>query len=159
MNTVDILKYGHQTVLTTLKDFPEAAWYTSGACGVWSVKDIMAHLASYEHLLVEVLSGFLEGGPTPYLEKWGTLGRKFNDNEVALRRENSMAEVLAEYNDTHAQVMALALRIPAEMYRQNGSLPWYGPEYDLDDFIVYTFYGHKREHSAQIAAFRDQLAY
>lgn len=158
MNTVDILKYGQQTVLKTLEGFSKAELNTPGACGIWSVKDIMAHLASYEHLLVEVLSGFLEGGPTPYLEKWGTLGHKFNDDEVALRQEKSMAEVLAEYNDTHAQAMALAPRIPAETYRQNGTLPWYGAEYDLDDFIVYTFYGHKREHSAQIAAFQDRLA-
>ena len=157
MNTVDILKYGQQTVLTTFKQFPEAEVNRPGACGVWSVKDIMAHLASYEHLLVEVLSGFLEGGSTPYLEKWGALGLKFNDDEVARRQEKSMADVLAEYNDTHTQAMALAPRIPAETYRQNGALPWYGEEYDLDDFIVYTFYGHKREHSAQIAAFRDQL--
>jgi hypothetical protein len=54
--------------------------------------------------------------------------------------------------------MTLAARISADVYRQNGTLPWYGSEYDLDDFIVYTFYGHKREHSAQIAAFRDWLA-
>jgi hypothetical protein len=27
----------------------------------------------------------------------------------------------------------------------------------MADFIVYTQYGHKREHSAQIAAFRDRL--
>ncbi len=41
--------------------------------------------------------------------------------------------------------------------KNSGPLPWYGPEYDLDDFIAYTFYGHKREHSAQIAAFADVL--
>jgi hypothetical protein len=158
MNTPDILKYGHQTVLGTFKDFPEAEWYTSGACGVWSVKDIIAHLASYEHLLVEILSGFLEGGPMPYLDKFGVLGPlQFNDVEVASRREKTMAEVLAEFNDTQRQVMALAFQVPAEKYRQNGILPWYGSDYDLDDFIVYTFYGHKREHSAQIAAFRDWL--
>jgi proline iminopeptidase len=29
-------------------------------------------------------------------------------------------------------------------------------EYALDDFIVYNYYGHKREHSAQIAVFRDR---
>jgi len=29
--------------------------------------------------------------------------------------------------------------------------------YALDDFLVYAYYGHKREHSAQIAAFRDRL--
>jgi hypothetical protein len=158
MNVVDVLKYGHQTVLMTLQDFPEAEWGTSGACGVWSVKDIMAHLASYEHMLIEVLSGFLSGGPTPTLEKMGAGLEQFNTDEVAGRRQRSMADVLAEYNDAHAQVMALAARIPAETYHQNGALPWYGAEYDLDDFIVYSFYGHKREHSAQIAAFRDHLA-
>ena len=46
MNAVDILKYGQQTVLHTLEEFPEAAVDTPGACGVWSVKDILAHLAS-----------------------------------------------------------------------------------------------------------------
>lgn len=158
MNTVDILKYGHQTVLATLEKFPEAGLNTPGACGIWSVKEIMAHLASYEHLLVEVFSGFLAGGPTPYLEKAGQGLLQFNDNEVALRRHETIADILAEFNDTHAQAMALAVRIPAETYQQNGTLPWYGPEYDLDDFIVYTFYGHKREHSAQIAAFNDVLA-
>jgi hypothetical protein len=65
---------------------------------------------------------------------------------------------LAEYQDAHSQTVALLAQIPAEARSQNGSLPWYGPDYDLDDFIVYTFYGHKREHSAQIAVFRDQLA-
>lgn len=158
MNAVDVLKYGQKTVLDTLKGFPEAEWDRPGACGVWSVKDIIAHLASYEHLLVEVLSGFLEGGPTPYMEKAGTGLQQFNDEEVAARRDQSMGNVLTELNDVHAQAITLAVRIPAETYHQNGTLPWYGPEYDLDDFIVYTFYGHKREHSAQIAAFFDFLA-
>jgi len=81
----------------------------------------------------------------------------FNDPAVAARKGTSVKEVLGEYNDTNAQVMSLATRIPVETFRQTGTLPWYGIEYALDDFIVYTQYGHKREHSAQIAAFRDQL--
>lgn len=52
--------------------------------------------------------------------------------------------------------MALVAQIPAETARLTGTLPWYGAEYALDDFVVYTFYGHKREHSAQIAVFRDR---
>ena len=30
--------------------------------------------------------------------------------------------------------------------------PWYGPEYSLDDLVVYTMYGHKREHDPQLSA-------
>jgi hypothetical protein len=88
----------------------------------------------------------------------GELGPEgFNDDEVALRRDNTITEVVTEYKETQAQTMALAAQIPSETFRQNGALPWYGAEYDLDDFIVYTFYGHKREHCAQIAVFVDQL--
>ncbi len=157
MNASDILKYGHGTVLQTIEGFPESAWQTPGACGVWSVKDIIAHLTSYEHVILDVLSTFVSSGPTPYLNKFTDPDSNFNDTEVAARKGKSVKEVLGEYNDTNAQVMSLATRIPVETFHQTGTLPWYGMEYALDDFIVYTQYGHKREHSAQIAAFRDHL--
>jgi len=157
MNAVDILKYGQQTVLLTLEEFPEATVEKPGACGVWSVKDIIAHLASYEEVLVDVLATFVSRQPTPYLNKFTEPGGQFNDTEVGLREGRTMPEVLAEFNDAHAQVMSLATQISSKRYRQTGTLPWYGMEYALDDFLVYTFYGHKREHSAHIAAFGDRL--
>ncbi len=157
MNAVAILKYGQQTVLQTLEGFPETALETPGACGVWSVKDILAHLASYEQVLVDVLSTFVNKQPTPYLNRFTEPDGQFNDTEVDVRKARTMQEVLAEFNDAHAQVMSLATQISPERFRQTGTLPWYGMEYALDDFLVYTFYGHKREHSAQIAAFGDRL--
>src|SRR5947209_1644329 len=155
MNAVDILKYGQQTVLQTLEGFPAAALETPGACGTWSVKDIIAHLASYEEVLVDVLSTFVGTHSTPYLNKFTEPGGQFNDTEVGVRKERTIQEVLDEFDDAQAQVMSLATQISPELFRQTGTLPWYGLDYALDDFIVYTFYGHKREHSAQIAAFRD----
>ena len=157
MNANDILKYGQGTVLQAIEGLPESAWEIPGACGVWSIKDIIAHLASYEHVMVDVLSTFVSSGPTAYLSKFTEPGGGFNDSEVAARKEKTVREVLGEFNDTHAQVMSLVERIPVETFRQTGTLPWYGMDYALDDFIVYTQYGHKREHSAQIAAFRDHL--
>ena len=157
MNASDILKYGQGTVFQAIENLPEQAWETPGACGVWSIKDIIAHLASYEHVMVDVLSTFVSSGSTSYLSKFTDPGVNFNDTEVAAREGKSAREVLGEFQDTHEQVMALAARIPVETFRQTGTLPWYGMEYALDDFIVYTQYGHKREHSAQVAAFRDHL--
>ncbi len=156
MNAVDILKYGHLTVLQTIDGFPESAWDTPGACGVWSVKDIIAHLASYEQVLVDVLTSFGGNDPTPVLNRFLKLGSRFNDTEVSSRKEKTMKEVLGEFNDTHAQVISMAAQLPPETLRQTGTLPWYGAVYALDDFLVYAYYGHKREHSAQIAAFRDR---
>lgn len=158
MNATDILKYGQQTVLRTIEEFPETAWETPEACGVWSVKDIIAHLASYEEVLVDILAGFSGRQPTPCLDRFIELGSRFNDAEVEKRRGRTVREILDEFNDAHAQVMELAARIRPEVFRQAGTLPWYGMEYALDDVLVYMYYGHKREHSAQIAAFHDRLS-
>ena len=65
MNASDILKYGHHTVLRAIDGLPEAEWETGGVCGVWAVKDIIAHLASYEQVLAEVLSSFQSNSVLP----------------------------------------------------------------------------------------------
>ena len=158
MNAADILKYGHLTVLEAIEGLPEADWETAGVCGVWSVKDIIAHLASFEYLLVDALNTLLADGPAPMLEKYGAIGpEEFNNVEVAARQDKSVADTLAEYNEVQAQTMQLLDQIPVDARQQTGTLPWYGDEYALDDLIVYSFYGHKREHSAQINVFRDSL--
>jgi hypothetical protein len=159
MNPTDILKYGHLTLTRAFQDIPETDWRVGGVCGVWSVKDIMAHMTSYEHLLYDVLAPFA-GIETeqPTLSRMGQVGSEgFNDLEVSERAGMSVAQVIAEYNDTYARTMTeLVPKIPSEKWRENGTLPWYGMEYSLDDYIVYTFYGHKREHGAQLDAFRDR---
>jgi hypothetical protein len=105
----------------------------------------------------DILTIFLGHDPTPSLDLFRYPNGDFSDGQVALRKDNTIGDILAEYSDTCAQTLELIGRIPAETLRQNGTLPWYGAEYALDDLIVYMYYGHKREHSAQIAAFRDQL--
>jgi hypothetical protein len=158
MNSTDILKYGHGTITGTVNGLVEADWHIPGACGFWSIRQIIAHLTSFEHLLVEILELLLDSNiPTPTLAKYGRLGLAFNDEEVTLREGVSVADTWAEYEETCSKTLELITHIPLEMQRRKGVLSWYGDEYDLEDFLVYTYYGHKREHGAQITAFRDIL--
>jgi len=157
MNASDILKYGDSFLQGALSGIPDSEWETEDVCGWWSAKNIVAHLASFEHMLCEVLTGFLGGGPTPTLDAHNADPQRFNDVEVDRRKGLSPSETLAEYNAAHARNMELIGQIPPEKLREPGTLPWYGMEYALDDFIVYTYYGHKREHGAQINLFKDTL--
>jgi hypothetical protein len=158
MNAGDVLKYGHLWVHKHLEGLTDEEWETPGVCGWWSVREIMAHLASFEQVLVEVLSSFIDSQPTPTLDQYKTLnGDKFNEVQVNLRKDNSPSQVLEEYDRLHEQVRQLMTKIPTTTLRQAGALPWYGMEYDVEDFLVYSFYGHKREHCAQIAIYRDKL--
>jgi uncharacterized protein (TIGR03083 family) len=155
MKAEDILFYGHRTLMSTLDGIPQEQWSTPGVCGYWSVKDIIAHLASYELVLVDVLGNLVDGRPTPNLKLFSDA--QFNDLQVEQRQGNSPAQVQAEYEDAHQKVRELVAQVPIETRRRAGVLAWYGEAYDLEDFLVYSFYGHKREHSAQIAVFKDTL--
>lgn len=160
MNPTDILKYGHSFVTRTIDGLPLSNWEAAGVCGVWSVKDIIGHLAAYELLLTEVLAPFtdlsIESKIMPQIGQIGVAA--FNDAQAASRQHLTPEQALAEYTDnfTYNQEKVVP-KVAAATWSQVGTLPWYGAEYSLDDYIVYSFYGHKREHSAEINVFKDRL--
>jgi len=158
MNTTDVIKYGHLTLSRSLKNIPMDKWEETGVCGVWSVKDIVAHLASYELVLIDAAKTLLEEDPDlTNLTLYGSSDYNFNDEEVDKRQSQSPQESLDEYVSNYEKAGAIVAQIPPEKRDEEGTIPWYGKEYSFDDFVVYAFYGHKREHSAQIDAFRDKL--
>jgi hypothetical protein len=157
MNACDVLKYGHLTVLGSTDALTEEEWNTPGACGVWSIKNIIAHLASYEIAISEILGSFVDGSPTPTLDRMYDRAGNFNDVEVAARSELTPNETLDEYIKHNMRTADLIQKISPDTLRQTGTILWYGAEYSLDDLLVYMDYGHKREHCGQITVFRDKL--
>lgn len=167
MNASDVLKYGHQWFLKAIDGMPaspdggqgepEDKWDKPGATGTWSPKDILSHITSYEQVLIPLLEEFIqknksENNPIPD-------HKQFNIGEVEKRKDKNYQEILDEYNNYSEKVLELIIKIPAFKLAENGTLPWYGEEYCLDDYLVYTYYGHKREHGAQIAEFKNQIAH
>jgi hypothetical protein len=157
MNADDVFRYGHQTVLACVSGLPDDGWETSGVCGVWSAKNVIAHLASYELATGDVFASVLGETLGPTLDLMLAQGASFNDTQVAQREGCTPAEALDEYTTAYERASELLGRIPLHKRRQPGILPWYGAEYDLEDVIAYMSYGHKREHSAQIAEFCARL--
>jgi hypothetical protein len=154
-----VLYYGHGTVVRALDGLPHELWLTPGVVGYWSVKNIISHLASFEMVLIELLGALPQGRPMPTIERFKANPQVFNDVEVDQKRaDQSPADAWAEYTANHQRALSLLEQIPVADRRRVGALPWYGPEYDLEDFLAYSFYGHKREHCAQIMVYRDGLA-
>ena len=157
MNASDIIKYGHKDVLEPINNLQTELQDVPGVTTSWSVKDTLAHLASYEHLLEDVLNFVLEPGKaTPYLEHMKNNHASFNDDYVSKFKPMSFDDVLEDYTKTYETVRGLVDKLGPDKLRQTGTIPWYGKEYSLDDFIVYDSYGHKREHSGQIKQFRKR---
>lgn len=157
MNAQDVLKYGQQTFLDALTRVPQSRWHDSGVCGVWSTKEVVAHIASCEVVLAELLMQLAgQKGATATLAAYQQ-DRDFNDNQVEARRNHDGAAVFAELQDAYERVQRLIATFAPERLNAVGTIPWYGELYSLDDFIVYAYYGHKREHAAQLNLFADRL--
>ncbi len=157
MNALDIIKYGQRDVLESVKDLPESMRDKSGVTTSWSVKDTLSHLASYEHLLEDVLNFVAKpGSTTHYLDAMNKSSSSFNDEQVAVFRAMSFDQILEDYIKTYDRVRILVELIGPQKLQEVGTIPWYGKEYSLDDFIVYASYGHKREHVGQIKQFRKR---
>ena len=158
MHANDILKYGHYFFMNALEGIDEAHVNVGGVCGVWSVKDIVAHIGATELVLVDVVNWIKDDTtPIPMLKKYGEMRANWNDFEVNERKDKSYQEVLDEYLSAQAKTAELIESVPLDLRCKTGALTWYGAEYDLEDFLVYSYYGHKREHGAEINHFKSKL--
>jgi len=63
-----------------------------------------------------------------------------------------------EYTQAHPRVMTLVEELGPERLRAVGTIPWYGADYWLGDFIVYAIYGHEREYCGQVRQFKLRIA-
>lgn len=156
MNTSDMLQNSNLMVIQAVDGVPETNWDIPGACGEWSVKDIIAHLTSYEQVVLDVLNIFQQGEPTPYVLHWVNQPDAFNAAEVEKRKYLPAQQVIDEYQNLQVQATSLLMQIPAEKIQQSGTMPWYRKECCLADFID-LIYSHTREHCIQIALFRQGL--
>jgi hypothetical protein len=148
VNPIDVMRYGHRQVMHAVSQFDGDDW-TAIALGVWTTKDLVGHLGAFEVRFGEVLATFVGLEPTTNLRSASPA--TFNDDQAAIRADWSVDQVLDEFRVAHDDVMKLAAQIPASTWSEVGTIPWYGPEYALDDLLVYQMYGHKREHEPQLS--------
>ena len=149
MNVIDVLTYGQQDIEHLLDRLRATDWDVV-ALGVWTTKDLVGHLGAYEVRFADVLATFLDEPTTS--DMIGADLATFNDVQAALRRDWPVDAVVGELRTANGRAMAFARRIASDDWSRVGTIPWYGPEYALDDLAVYTMYGHKREHGPQLDA-------
>ena len=147
MNTLDVLAYGQGTIRSTIDRYGPDDWGRI-ALGVWTAKDLLGHLGAFEVRFADQLAPFV--GVSAETDLPSADPATFNDDQAAVRARWSVGEVMTELLEAHERVMRLAAQISPEVWREVGTIPWYGAEYSLDDLVVYQQYGHKREHDPQL---------
>src|SRR5919204_4471594 len=88
----------------------------TGVAGDWSVKDILAHVTTWEEEALKHLPLIIEGGRPPRYMTYGGIDA-FNAWMTEQKRALSFADVLTQLNETHGRLLAFIASIPEDQLR------------------------------------------
>lgn len=127
----------------------EAQMMQPGVTGEWSVKDILAHVTTWEEEALRMLPLILNGQTPPrYADLYGGLNA-FNAQMSAQKRDLPLDEVLAQLDATHRRLIEVVQRAPDDQITHETS---FRRRLRLDT------YSHYPEHARAIRAWRERRA-
>jgi hypothetical protein len=91
---------------------PEAQLMKPGVTGGWSIKDIIAHVTTWEEEALKHLPSILEGQKPPrYSVTYGGIDA-FNARMTEMKQGLSLSEVLRQFDDVHRRIIDIIERVP-----------------------------------------------
>lgn len=118
-----------------------------GVTGAWSVRDIIAHVTTWDEEALRHLPVILEGGRPPrYSVTYGGIDA-FNALMTKGKESLSLSEVLQQQDEVHRRVIALIESAPEDLLRRETR---FRRRLRLDTF------GHYPKHAAAIRRWREE---
>ena len=126
---------------------PESKLVEPGVVDDWSVKDVLAHVTTWEQEALRHLPLIIAGGRPPRYAAQGGIDA-FNARAAEAGRQMSLAEVLRRRDETHARLLEFIRSQPAGTFAGQTRAR---RRLRLDT------YGHYPEHTAAIRAWWERL--
>jgi hypothetical protein len=118
-----------------------------GVTGTWSIKDIIAHVTTWEQESLTHLPRTLAGEQPPrYSVTYGGIDA-FNRQTTEQKRHLSLSEVLRQRDDTHRRLIVFLQEVPEDQFTRETR---FRRRLRLDT------YGHYPKHAEAIRAWRGQ---
>jgi len=124
----------------------ESELLDQGVTGNWSVRDIIAHVTSWEEEALKHLPLVLEGRKLPrYSQLYGGIDA-FNARTTAQRKDLSLSEVLRQQDFVHRRLIEFIKNVPEDHLSSKAR---FRHRLRLDT------YGHYAKHAAAIRKWRN----
>ena len=119
--------------------------------GVWTVKDVLGHIASWEETCLEPLRRYADSGPfeVEVIEDYLT----WNDEQAARKRDVPLNAILDELAAIRQGLVEAARRLSAGQWEQRVPFSW-GGEGTIAE-VLDVFYRHELEHVRSIQQWRE----
>jgi uncharacterized damage-inducible protein DinB len=149
---LDALDATRERLLTVLEPLPDEALEYPGTIGIWSVKDLLAHLAAWESELVTGLLSLQQGKKPTHLLAAMAQRDTYNAQRYEENKERDLDRVFADFQDVRMKLESWieefndrALKNPSQYKALNGQPLW--------QLIKANSFGHEGEHVAAVGAF------
>jgi hypothetical protein len=118
-----------------------------GVMGEWSVKDILAHVTTWEEEALKYLPLILTGGRPPRYIQYGGIDA-FNAQMAEQKRETALSEILRQLDETHRRLIDYLQSVPEEHFTR---------ETRFRHRLRLDTYSHYPMHARAIQEWRERL--
>ena len=118
--------------------------------GVWTIKDVLGHITSWEETCLEPLRRYADGGPfeVKVIEDY----LAWNDVQAARKRNIPLDAILDELTTVRQGMVAAASRLSARQWKQRVPFAW-GGEGTMTDTLE-GLHEHEMEHVRSLQQWR-----
>jgi len=138
------LEQAWQAFLESFADLPESALFEVGVCGQWSIRDLMAHVTTWEEETLKALPIIIEGKSPPKYATYGGIDA-FNTLQYEKKRNLSLGQVKKDLILTHQRLVYFLKDVPETAFTPR-----------LVRRLGIDTYRHYREHTEQIGKWRGK---
>lgn len=125
-----------------------------GAVGLWSVKDVLAHLVSWEAELVTTLAQLEQHQRrAPHIVEIEDID-EWNEEQYRINARRPLADVLEDFHGVHKQLIRAIEALDDRVLDNNRLFPWMEGE-PLSYLILENATWHEEEHAEDIRAWRE----
>jgi uncharacterized damage-inducible protein DinB len=123
----------------------------------WTIKDMLGHISMWYRFAITFLDEYVQrGAPRPSgLSGLGV--DEYNERELKLRRDWSLARVRDEFDAAYQAMLSSVEKLDDEQLNAPLAAPW-EPGTTLERLVAWNAYEHEPEHTAQIQAWLKKSA-
>jgi hypothetical protein len=146
---------GHEDLLQAVAGLSEEAAAQDGVMAGWSAKDLLAHVTAWEAELLKAMAQARAGKRPAYADVTAADETALNEKWRKEFKKKPLAKVLDDLGEVHKQMLRQAGKLDEAELNDPARFAWTGGQ-TLAAVIADGAPAHKREHAAQIRAWRNR---
>ena len=151
---LDEVRQGRAALLDALAGLPDEAMLRIGVVGIWSVKDMLAHLSIWQSELITAFSHLDRPEHVPGIVDIEDID-EFNQEQYRANARRPLDVILEDFHGVHKHLIKAIEELDENTLNNARKFPWMEGE-PLWYLIAENGYWHEQEHAEQIAKWREE---